>query len=601
MARKLMRFTKQEIGSRGRWRKRWGTLLALVAAAALTGIAVLAVHDLDFELDGNIAVDPGGSQNVDWATLFDAAGNTITPLPTVANNGSLFGDFTNAKLDKDFVNNGNTFVTSDTTTFATGSKDTLPISGWQCNFDNNVNSKIDIMNAYATAYKAANGSEFLYFALERNTNTGDANVAFWFLQDDVNCETTGPSTTFSGAHKDGDLLIVSAFTKGGDVSTIDVYRWNGGATGSLGTTPVAHGVDCRDPNLPGGDAACAAANRVDLTGIPWLTSNFKDGVGHSLLVGEFFEGGLNLTASGLGGKCFNVFIGDTRSSQSLTATLFDYARGKLGECVPTVATQASTNGNVLPGSPVTDLATIQVTGAANPDDAIGTVSFAYCGPVAQGFPTCTSANSTSFGSAVTLDNLQCDPDSPNNTDGKSCALSVSVNDSGQTGARGTLATGNYCFLVTVTLTNYPSPGEFTNQGSECFTVLQLQPTMTTAQTWTVKDSATVAVASGAGNLTGDLRFKLYSGTDCSGASTLVYDSGNIAVSGASPQTKSTDDATTPSGSLVFTSTPSSTPAGTLRWLVTYSNTNPGHRNVTHACGSENTVLVIDNDGTANTP
>jgi len=81
MARKLMRFTKQEIGSRGRWRKRWGTLLALVAAAALTGIAVLAVHDLDFELDGNIAVDPGGSQNVDWATLFDAAGNTIACSP----------------------------------------------------------------------------------------------------------------------------------------------------------------------------------------------------------------------------------------------------------------------------------------------------------------------------------------------------------------------------------------------------------------------------------------------------------------------------------------------------------------------------------------
>ncbi len=78
------------------------------------------------------------------------------------------------------------FVRADTTTFATGSKDTLPITpGWQCNFDNNVNSKIDVMNSYAATYDAPNGDEILYFALERNTNTGTANVAFWFLQDEV--------------------------------------------------------------------------------------------------------------------------------------------------------------------------------------------------------------------------------------------------------------------------------------------------------------------------------------------------------------------------------------------------------------------------------
>ena len=40
----------------------------------------------------------------------------------------------------------------------------------------------------------------------------------------------------------------------------------------------------------------------------------------------------------LGGKCFNVFIGDTRSSQSLTATLFDFALGRIGECTSTTET-----------------------------------------------------------------------------------------------------------------------------------------------------------------------------------------------------------------------------------------------------------------------
>ena len=90
-----------------------------------------------------------------------------------------------AGFDRDFATNANgTFSTNDPTTFATGSKDTLPITpGWQCNFDNNVNSKIDIMNAYATAFTGANGDQILYFAMERNSNTGDGNVGFWFLQD----------------------------------------------------------------------------------------------------------------------------------------------------------------------------------------------------------------------------------------------------------------------------------------------------------------------------------------------------------------------------------------------------------------------------------
>jgi hypothetical protein len=580
-----------------------------VTAGLIFVPVLLAVHDLEFQLDGDVSSSTttsigGTTQLIDWDAIFTAAGANQSPLPA---------NFDHAALSKDFNNTATqtpTFLTNDTTTYSTGSKDTLPITGgWQCNFDNNVNSKIDIMNAYAAAYTdPATKEEIIYFGLERNTNTGDANVGFWFLQDDVNCSSPGGSVNFTGHHKDGDLLVVSAFTNGGTVSTIDVYRWDGDDTGSLNSTPVAHGVDCRSATTGTGDTACAVSNRVDngLNGTittPWLTSNKVDGVGHSLRTSEFFEGGLNLTKSGLGGRCFNVFIGDTRSSQSLTATLFDFARGKLGECVPNLTTQVSATTSKLPGQPVTDLATIKVTGATSPDDAVGTVQFAICGPVASpNYPTCTSGqggNITLIGSPVTLDNLQCDPDSPSNTDGISCALSLSVNDSNQTGARGALGAGNYCFLATAVLTNYVSPNEFTNQTTECFTVLQLQPTMKTDQTWTVKDEATVAVETGAGNLDGDLKFKLYSGTDCKG--TLLYESSNIAISGSLSVTKSTDDATTVSGSLVFNSTPNGTPPQ-VSWLVTYTNKNPGHKNVTESCGTQNSVLTINGDGTiVNTP
>ena len=56
-----------------------------------------------------------------------------------------------------------TFCTADDTTYATGSKDTLGIGngGWQCNHDKNVNSKIDIMNAYVAQYTTADGAQDL--------------------------------------------------------------------------------------------------------------------------------------------------------------------------------------------------------------------------------------------------------------------------------------------------------------------------------------------------------------------------------------------------------------------------------------------------------
>ena len=211
-------------------RTRWALLIGVVAALtlALAGVS-LAVHGEDFQLDGDVLTSPDGTlnnttQEIDWEDLINSNGTVKDPLPA---------NFEAAGFNRDFrVNPGctltgtGTFCTADQTTFATGSKDTLPISGWQCNFDNNVNSKIDVMNAYAATYiDPDNGDEIIYFALERNTNTGDANVAFWFLQGPVGCNSTGGAVDFSGGHTDGDLLIVSAFSGGGTVSNVDVYRW----------------------------------------------------------------------------------------------------------------------------------------------------------------------------------------------------------------------------------------------------------------------------------------------------------------------------------------------------------------------------------------
>ncbi len=442
-------------GTRRRRRYQLGALVSLVALLAVFAVPnALAVHDLDFQLDGDIddstTTNVGGNtQTVDWETLFDSAGDTILPLP---------GGFESAGFDKDFLKKANgTFSTADPSTFATGSKDTLPITpGWQCNQDNNVNSKTDVMNAYATSYTAANGDEILYFALERNANTGTGNVGFWFLQDDADCVSTGGTTAFSGDHTDGDILVVSEFSQGGTVSTIQAYRWDGGANGTLNPASVAVGADCT--TTTGGDDICAKANTATLNNIPWETANKQDGVGHSLRTSEFFEGGINLTQTNLGGKCFNVFIGDTRSSTSLTATIFDFSRGVLGGCDSELVTDPSVDGSVSIGAnasvSVTDNATLTVDGA---DEWSGTLSFFLCGPLAAGV-TCDTGGVPSGSSSIDQDTVQ-----PFTSDASTVT-----------------EVGRYCWRGEFISATDGVPDDTDASEGECFEVTPLTPTLTTS-------------------------------------------------------------------------------------------------------------------------
>lgn len=436
-------------------------MLPLIGACVFASVFVSsaqAVHDLAFQLDGDVSASTttnvgGHTQTVDWDSLFNASGGNINPAPT---------GFTAATFDKDFNTSGGSFATNDSTTFATGSKDTLNITpGWQCNHDANVNSKIDIMNAYSTAYTAPNGDSILYFALERNDNSGDGNVGFWFLQDsNAACSSPSGSVPFSGNHVDGDLLIVSAFTNGGAVSTIDVYRWNGGANGSLGTTAVAHGVDCKTTG--GNDTACATVNVPTIT-TPWLTSNKQDNVGHSLRESEFFEGGLNLTKAGLAGKCFNTFLADTRSSQSLTATLFDYTEGTLGECTSTTKTTPSIAAStVIPASGtisgITDSAQITVNGVSSFNSGnTNNVHFFLCGPLAlNSTSTCTTG-----GAAVGNKSIQA-----NGTVSSNAVTVTSV--------------GRYCFRADFDGDSAIGvPPSSDSSSSECFKVTPRTPALTT--------------------------------------------------------------------------------------------------------------------------
>jgi hypothetical protein len=528
---------------------------------AIAGIA-LAVHDLKFQLDGDVSHNTTTSvgsrtQTLDWDSFFNSASSTSgTPIA-----GTLTNGFTAGAFSKDFqttTKRGATvFSTLDPTTFTTGSKDTLDINpGWQCASSNNVLSKNDIMNAYALAYTETAtdpdpGHQILYFGLDRNSNNGDENVAFWFLQSDVSCDSSNGTATFSGPPVDADLLVVSAFTNGGGVSGIDVYRWNGGANGSLGTQSVGHGVDCiSGGGTAGGDSICATTNGGDAsTGgfnhsiqTPWQTANTSDGLGTTLQPSEFFEGGVDLTSENLGGHCFNTFVGDTRSSQSLTATIFDYALGQLGECHSTTTTTPvdATDTTLAPatmiaGDPanaavtVKDKATLNVTGV---NAFTGTISFHICGP-------------TDASSSATCDSGGVDLGSVNATaNGDYFSSTATVT-----------AAGRYCFRAEFSGdSSVGVPGSSDHSATECFTVAPRQATLTTQATTgpvafggkisdTVNlantahepgtggpagDSGSINPTSLGGDATGNITVVAYGPNSCT---TVAFTSGAIAASG----------------------------------------------------------------------
>lgn len=317
-------------------------------AAALAGLALAfgapTSHATDLELEGNLRNNGG----TDWENLFDVSGSNVpTPKATLPDG------YSEAVFVRDFIPGKSG---PDASTFATGSKDTLNVTpGWQCNKDNNVNDKTDIVNAYAAASEDANGDIIVYFALERFSNEGDGNVGFWFLKDgSVGCEIlTGKTGSFTGNHSDGDVLIVSEFSGGGKVSDIFAYKWVGGAAGGLDPTPIADGDECT-----GGGASqdlCAIVNGSLLTGwggatdIPWLTETKQPGPtpSNDLAVSELFEGKINLTNLDLVG-CFSRYMAVTRSSTSLTATLFDYALGDFDLCSIAVTKSCTTPTTEVP-------------------------------------------------------------------------------------------------------------------------------------------------------------------------------------------------------------------------------------------------------------
>ena len=312
----------------GRWA---AASLALVVGATFVPNLAGASHATVFELDGDM-VDAGGVAPSDWTTFFDAAGTSILPLPA---------GFVDAGFDSDHA-------FPDPSTFTSGSKDILDVSGWSCTESNNLGGKFDIVNAYSTIYEVpatagtfVEGDQLLFFGIERAATEGDGAMGFWFLHDGtVNCEKLekGKAPAFTGNHVDGDIFVAAGFSNGGTEASVTAYLWEGGASGSLDIDdPLASGELC---NPTSSHEACGIVNTVEIptdADKPWQS---PDKNGGALDVNAFYEGFVRVPANETSG-CFATFVANTRSSTEPTATIMDFSRGSFPTCQPSTTLSAT--------------------------------------------------------------------------------------------------------------------------------------------------------------------------------------------------------------------------------------------------------------------
>lgn len=279
-----------------------------------------------FELDKN-AVDDASPLD-DWETLNNGAGSAIATTLDANGNPVEIPDL-----------GGQTIFTTG------GSKDDLDISNWR-HTAGSVPPKDEITNAYAAAYQAGTDT-YVVFGADRFAQNGDSVIGFWFFQNAITPITTGPNAgTFSGVHKNGDILILSDFTQGGGEVTIRVFKWNAPGGSIDGTLDLlGTGFGCAASPL-----FCAEVNDA-ATPSPWAYTPSK-GPANIFPKGAFFEGGVNLTQLGISNVCFASFLAETRSSQSTDATLKDFVTGTF-TLVPDVS--AGPDGSINCANPTTTL------------------------------------------------------------------------------------------------------------------------------------------------------------------------------------------------------------------------------------------------------
>jgi hypothetical protein len=517
------------------------------------------------------AVDKAGT---DWNKVFQAAGPGGVDPKCLAL----------GLVECTFVEDG----IGPTTFIGGGSKDHLPISGWQESAGASPD-KGEILNAYAAkGLSTEDGNQILYFGMDRYAVDGSTDIGFWFFKNEVKLNGSGG---FTGEHAIGDILILGTFTQGGATSNIRVFRWVGTGGNESGTIQGPDGTfaDC----VPGGanDPGCATVNDTSIE-VPWGIASKGAAASGWRPAGGVFEGGIDLTASGLEG-CYSSFLAETRSSPEITAILKDFALGSFEACgssltttpangAGTALTDTDDPANGLPdigigtGSvQVKDLANLSITGISSWQ---GSLKFFLCGPIASG--TCDVGGTQIGGTTAVYKGISGQTETVFPV--ASAAATVT-------------SVGRYCWRGEFTSGTNGVPNSTDSSLTECFEVKPAQPAISTNATagpivigGSISDSATLTgtaskpgtpainPSTAGGAATGTITFRVYGPNDATCTNTPVH-TATASVSG---------DGSYSSGSFTPTS------AGTYRWVASYDGDSPNTLSVSGACNDANETSVV---------
>ena len=239
--------------------------------------------------------------------------------------------------------------------------------------------KDELLDVFAAVYEASD--TLVYFGADKFDDSGDAQIGFWFFQDEVSRDADG---TFNGLHTEGDVLVLSDFTNGGEVDLICVYEWNPpGDDSAIDNERRLRHRRQRHPGRRRRRVRRQQPGRRRSTSAPSSTTATRRRRGPSrtrtattdFAKGQFFEGGINLSQLfGGDAPCFGTFLAETRSSQEIEAQLKDFALGSLDTCVPPDIETDSSVSDADFGDEVTDMATLSGSHGA----VKGTITFFIC-------------------------------------------------------------------------------------------------------------------------------------------------------------------------------------------------------------------------------
>jgi len=156
------------------------------------------------------------------------------------------------------------------------------------------------------------------------------------------------------------------FTRGGGIGEVQIREWDG-TTYVLDETLLGEGCNAAD-------TACAFNNGATIDGGPWVNLDKTGNEVTELLPNAFTEFGINYTDLVGGTPCISSVMGKTRSSQSFTAELKDFALTNFSICSLAWEKRNGATGALQTG------ATFSVT----PNPATGTGSL-------TGITDCTAA------------------------------------------------------------------------------------------------------------------------------------------------------------------------------------------------------------------